>query len=227
MYHTHSDESYSPTSGASSKPGKGDIFAVGDAFTAALQQKGFAVSHDKTPHDPHDAGAYKRSRRTATKLFQQQPFALFDVHRDSAPGQAYSITIDGKAAQKVMIVIGRQNPKMSANLGVARTIKATADKKYPNLIRAIFMAKGGYNQDLDSQAILFEFGSDKLPLEQAKRSTAYIADAVAATFGVAPAPTPAPAPAPVPKLFSPAAPKPAVPSPGTPSPGKYVAPQQK
>ncbi len=206
MYHTHSDESYTPPSGRASRPGKGDIFAVGDAFTAALQAEGFAVQHDKTPHDPHDSAAYKRSRRTAAKLFKQGPYALFDVHRDSAPAKAYRTTVNGQTAAKVMMVIGRQNPKRSVNIAVARSLKAAADKKYPGLVRAIFMGRGAYNQDLDAQAILFEFGTEKQPLEEAKRSTAYIADVVAEVFGAtpptaAPAPTPAPTAPLLPKLF--------------------------
>jgi len=212
IYHTHSDESYTPTSGRSSKVGKGDIFAVGDSLTQAMQQKGFAVLHDTTAHDPHDAGAYKRSRRTATSLLKQQASILIDVHRDSAPAKAYTTELNGKDAAKVTIVIGRQNPKRSANLAVARSIKDAADKQYPGLFRAIFMARGSYNQDLGTQALLLEFGTDKQPLEAPQRSTAAVAEVLATVFGAT----------------APAAPAPATPLPGLPGgTGNYVAPQNR
>lgn len=211
IYHTHSDESYRPTSGRSSKPGQGDVFAVGASLTQALEQKGYTVVHDKSAHDPHDAGAYKRSRRTAANLLKQQASILIDVHRDSAPAKAYTTEVNGKDAAKVTLVIGRQNPKKPANLSVARDIKAAADKKYPGLFRAIFMARGSYNQDLGTQALLLEFGTDKQPVEAPQRSAAAVADVLAAVFG-----TPSPAPAP------------AAPLPGLPGgKGNYVAPQER
>ena len=39
----------------------------------------------KTPHDPHDAMAYDRSRRTAAELLKKNPIALLDIHRDAVP----------------------------------------------------------------------------------------------------------------------------------------------
>lgn len=213
IYHTHSDESYNPTSGRSSKPGKGDIFAVGGSLAQAMEQKGFNVIHDKSAHDPHDAAAYKRSRRTAASLIKQQASILIDVHRDSAPVKAYATKLNGQGASKVTLVVGRQNPKRSANLAVARSIKAAADKKYPGLFRAIFMARSSYNQDLGSQVILLEFGTNKQPLEAPQRSTAAVADVLASVFGAAPAPA-----APAPPAQLPGAPG------GT---GNYVAPQDR
>lgn len=183
IYHTHSDESYTPTDGTPVQPGNGGIFEVGATFATALRAAGFIVVDDPTRHDPHDNQAYIRSRRTAFQDIQMyNPYAIFDVHRDSAPASDYLITIGGQQAQEVMIVVGQQNPTMAANLYVAKQIKAKADSLYPGLVKAIFMGHGGYNQDLMATALLFEFGTETAPREAADQSAKLIANVIAQTF---------------------------------------------
>jgi len=178
IYHTHTDESYIPTDGTAAKPAHGSVMKVGDTFSDALTKLGFTVSHDKTPHDPHDAMAYERSRRTAMKLLQKKPVALFDVHRDSAPASAYATQVGPAKATKVMIVVGRQNPNMQANLAFAQRLKAEVDRTHPGLIRGIFFGKGKYNQDLFPRALILEVGSEKNSLEEAEKGIAALAEAV-------------------------------------------------
>lgn len=159
IYHTHSDESYIPGDGTASKPAHGGIFQVGDSLTRAFENEGIPVIHDKTPHDPHDAMAYDRSRRTAVKLLRNQPTTLLDVHRDAVPEQVYADTIGNKGVTKVQLVVGRQNPNFEANNTFAKQIKQIVDKKYPGFIKGIFYGNGKYNQDLGPRSMLLEFGS--------------------------------------------------------------------
>jgi stage II sporulation protein P len=65
MYSTHTDESYEPTDGTSSKAKGGGILDVGNALKKNLEGLGIQVLYDETNHMPHDAGAYRRSRQTA------------------------------------------------------------------------------------------------------------------------------------------------------------------
>lgn len=184
VYHSHTDESYLPTDGTTSRWGKGGILRVGEVFAAALQEQGFRVIHDKTPHDPHDARAYVRSRRTVVRNLQHRPFALFDVHRDTPPAKVYRYERDDEpTAIKVLIVIGRQNPLMSTNLFVARSLKRTADRLFPGFILGIFFARGNYNQDLDPGCILLEMGSTNNRREYAEEGARIMAEVIAATFG--------------------------------------------
>ena len=124
IYHTHSDESYIPTSGTASEPGKGDVLDIGKALQSALQKEGISVTHSDKLHDPHDINAYHRSRRTAAQLIKEQPDAVFDIHRDSAPARAYQTSINGVDSARIMIVIGRSNPNMQTNLQYAKRIAA-------------------------------------------------------------------------------------------------------
>lgn len=160
IYHTHSDESYIPGDGTSSKFGRGGIFQVGDSLTNAFEKSGIPVIHSKNAHDPHDAMAYDRSRRTAVQLLKKQPTTLLDVHRDAVPAQMYSGVINNQGVTKVQLVVGRQNPNFQANNDFAKRIKETCDRKYPGFIKGIFYGKGKYNQDLGPRSILLEFGTD-------------------------------------------------------------------
>ncbi|WP_425441429.1 stage II sporulation protein P [Sporomusa malonica] len=183
IYHSHTDESYIPNDGTPTERGNGSIMIVGDAFEKRLTELGYQVEHSKTLHDPHDANAYHRSRRTAMKLLQGQPAALFDVHRDSAPLKVYSTTINGEHVAKMLLVVGRQNQNRKTTQDFARSIKAATDAKYKGLIRGIFIAHGNYNQDLSPRALLLEVGTQYNSREAAERSIALFADVVPSFLG--------------------------------------------
>jgi stage II sporulation protein P len=177
MYSTHNDESYEPTDGTSSKNKDPGIFDVGDALKKNLESKCIEVVYDKSSHLPHDAGAYRRSRQTAEELLKKQPEALIDIHRDGIPDpKEYDKTIDGEQASKVRLEVGRSNPNADANRNFAKEIKATADKKYPGMIKDIFIGKGNYNQELYPQSVLVEFGTHTTDKERAIKSTEFMAD---------------------------------------------------
>jgi len=178
IYFSHTDESYVPTDGTHSIPGNGGIFNVGDAFKRGFEKNGVEAIVDKTPHDPHDANAYVRSRRTALKLLKQRPDAIFDVHRDAIPKKYYVDEIDGTPVSKVRIVLGRRNQNLRANEQLALKIKAVGDKMYPGFMRDIYYARGSYNQSLTPRALLFEFGTHKLSRERAEKSAEILAGVV-------------------------------------------------
>ncbi len=172
MYSTHTDESYEPSDGTSSKTKGAGILDVGNALKENLEKLGVQVVYDETSHLPHDAGAYRRSRQTAEELLKKQPDALIDIHRDGIPDPGeYNDTIDGEQMTKVRLEVGRSNPNADANRSFAKQIKATADKMYPGLVKDIFIGKGNYNQELYPQSVLLEFGTHSTSKERAVRST--------------------------------------------------------
>ncbi|WP_347487835.1 stage II sporulation protein P [Desulfoscipio sp. XC116] len=191
IYHTHSDESYLPTDGAASIPFKGGIFQVGAIFDNALQEQKIKVDYNKTPHDPHDANAYYRSRRTALKLLKQNPVAIFDVHRDGIDDpDFYRHTVSNQDVTQVRFVVGRQNPKMSANLDFAKRLMAYVNKKNPELVKEIYLARGNYNQDLMATALLIEAGTYTNQKPEAENGVALLASAVPEMLGLTPPPQP-------------------------------------
>lgn len=186
IYHTHSGESYVPTDGTDNIPAKGGILKVGSTLASQLESKGIRVIDDKTPHEPHDANAYHRSRKTAVKLLQNRPVALLDVHRDGVPDpDFYNKKIQGQPITKIRLVVGRQNPKMATNLQFAKDLKAYYDKHKPGLIKGIFIGRGNYNQDLGPRALLLEVGTHTNTRSRAENGAALFADALPGILNIA------------------------------------------
>ncbi len=178
IYHTHSDESYVPTDGTDSDPtGHGGVYAVGAALTNSLKQAGMSVVHSLASHLPHDGGAYQRSRATATQVLKGSA-AIFDVHRDAGPREAYERNVGGTNVAQVMIVVGRENPKVESNMSFARALKAAADKAFPGLVKGILSTGGTFNQDLSSRALLLEVGAHTNPREEAEAAVTKLASVV-------------------------------------------------
>ena len=183
LYCTHSDESYEPTDGKSSIDKRGGIYDVAESLKKNLENKGVTVYYSDENHFPHDAGAYRRSRATAASLAEEGVDAIFDIHRDGIPDASqYESEVDGQDVTKVRLLVGRSNQNAEANKQFAAQIKAVADRRYPGLVKDIYIGKGTYNQDLMSQAVLLEFGTHKSDKNQVLASTAYMADVLNRTL---------------------------------------------
>lgn len=178
LYNTHSDESYEPSSGSSTKDW-GDVYKVAAAFEQALKKQGFNVERATDNHNPHDGGAYARSRRTLAQLLKKQPIAAFDIHRDAVPPEAYRATVAGEEITKITLVIGQQNQTRGQNLLFAKQLKRAADSKMPGLVKGILWAQGNYNQDMLPRAVLMEVGAHTNKLEEAERAVGLFASAIA------------------------------------------------
>ena len=176
LYSTHTDESYIPSDGLIPSLVKGNT-GCGRIVQNALQKRGINAVLDKTPHEPHDAAAYRRSRQTAINLMKKHSpvAAIFDIHRDAVPARVYATRVAGQPMTKVRIVVGSRNQNRQANEELAYKIKAVADKVYPGLIKDIFIGAGAYNQELSPRSLLFEFGTHENSKESAQRSAQYLA----------------------------------------------------
>ncbi|SCX87775.1 stage II sporulation protein P [Alkaliphilus peptidifermentans] len=179
IYCTHTAESYTPTDGSESIEDGGGILKVAESLKESFEGHGVEAIFDNTSHVPHDSGAYKRSRRTAVQLMRDNGInTLIDVHRDATPAEAYLTELNGEPASKVRLVIGRNNQNFKANEEMAWKIKSVADKMHPELIKDIFYAQGGYNQDLTPNAMLVEMGTYEHTRERAEKSTEFLSEAL-------------------------------------------------
>lgn len=187
IYHTHSDESYVPTSGTESISPRGDVYEVGAVLADALGRLGYRAQQSWDTYLPHDGQAYVRSRRTVAEFSRERPQTIIDIHRDAIPDpSSYRTTVDGEQMTAIRLVVGRQNQNRDANLAYAKRIKAIADQKYPGLVKGIFHAQGNYNQDLGPRMVLCEFGTHTTSLPEAKKSAALLAEIIPAAAGMAP-----------------------------------------
>ena len=185
IFHTHCGESFLPSQGVENIPGAGGIIDVGEVLAEALEAEGFRVIHDQSSHEPHDAQAYYRSRRTAVGMLQHYPSVLIDVHRDGIPDpEFFRKEIDGENVTQIRLVVGRQNQNMQNNLEFAKHIKAVGNEIHPGIVREIFMADGNYNQDLGFRVILIEVGTYTNTKEEAKAGAELFAEIMPAVMGV-------------------------------------------
>lgn len=184
LYCTHSDESYENGDGtASNEQGWSGIHDVAATLKSWLEKKGIQVDFNTDSFLPHDAGAYRRSRRAMTELVRAAPDAVFDVHRDGIPDSAeYETEIDGKKATRVRLLVGRSNPNSAENKQFAVKLKSVADAQYPGLIKDIFIGKGNYNQELMPDSVLLEFGTHTSDKQQVLASTEFMADVISMTL---------------------------------------------
>jgi stage II sporulation protein P len=179
LYITHNDESYILSDGTESIFGAGGIHDVARAFATALRNEGFIVQLDETLHLPHDNIAYTRSRPTAQKLEREfNPDVLFDVHRDGAPRSIYDTVVGGEPMSAVRLVVGQGNPNFEENYQFALEVKALGDEWYPGLVKDIYLGARSYNQDLNPQALLLEFGSEQIEKELVLKSVVPFANVI-------------------------------------------------
>lgn len=177
-YCTHSSESYIPDSGSAKTEGKrGLINDVAEYMVKETARQGLKAEFVNTIHDyPEYDKSYTNSRNTVNNILKDGPVrALFDIHRDSIPGQGKgnAVTINGQKAAQILIIVGtderKSHPQWRKNLDFAQRLYDTSEKMYPGLIRVRTQA-GTYNQEYHDHALLLEFGSDYNSLEEARYS---------------------------------------------------------
>ncbi len=189
IYHTHATESYlledksvyTEKDNVRTTDNTKNVVAVGEKIAEQLRAAGYSVIHDTTLHDyPGYNGSYTRSAETVKNILKQHPSIkiAIDVHRDSiSSGEsdkvAPTVTVDGKQAAQVMMVMGSQtgsikdHPNWRQNLRLALKLQYVLETTYPQLARAISLKSAKYNQNLTAGSILVEMGTDANTLEQA------------------------------------------------------------
>lgn len=179
LYMTHNDESYLPSDGYDSIYGAGGIHDVAKKLKKSLENKGINVVLDQTLHIPHNSSAYSRSSVTANKLYSNEnPDAMFDIHRDGVAKKYYLAKQGEREFSKVRIVVGKANPNFNENYKFAQNLFAIGNSMYPWLFLDIYCGKGHYNQDLQSTDLLFEMGTYLIEKESVFSTVPYLADVV-------------------------------------------------
>lgn len=192
IYHTHSTEAfmtseseyYTNTDEPRSIDCEKNIVKIGEILANELESCGFKVVHSKIIHDsPAFSGSYDRSANTVKEILEKYPSIkiAIDVHRDSiSSGEsdkvAPVVTVDGKEAAQVMLVMGSQTgsvkdyPDWRKNLRLATKLQYTFESRYPQFSRAMLLKTSRYNQHLTTGSILIEIGSDANTFSQAEYS---------------------------------------------------------
>jgi stage II sporulation protein P len=195
IYHTHTGESYVPSSGKEREVGReGDIVQVGAALAQGLEAHGIGVLHVRKVHDQEPWRlAYTRSRATVRQLKEQYPsLQLFiDLHRDGIrnPKTAKDVTtttVGEQSVARVMLYVGSERggksfPNREKVMAFNDKLQRIMEQLYPGLARPIF-TKGlfPHNQDLADNFLLVEIGDARLNnKEEALRGAGLLADSLA------------------------------------------------
>jgi stage II sporulation protein P len=186
IYHTHTSESYTPSSGVDHAPGgqAGDIVAVGEALVKRLAQHGIPAIQSKTVHDyPSFMKAYGPSEVTAKKMLAENPSIqmLFDIHRDADKRENTTVMVNGVTVAKVTIIVATGQPDLvqphwQQNYAFAKLIDAKLNQHYPGLSRGIQLVEWRFNQHLHPRALLLEIGCQENTKEEAIRSAELLGD---------------------------------------------------
>ncbi|WP_101844341.1 stage II sporulation protein P [Halobacillus sp. Marseille-P3879] len=197
IYHTHNRESFLPhlpegTPVAEAFHGEVNITKVGERLAETLEKNGIGTSVDYTDmtsvlqeknmeyHQSYDAARTVVEDAIAeTKTFNY----FFDLHRDSLPRDVTTVEIDGQNYARTIFVIGAEHSEYEQNLKLATELHNRLEEEYPGLSRGVITKKGSgvdgvYNQDLDPNASLIEFGGVENDLDELYRS----AEAVGEVF---------------------------------------------
>ncbi|HEX3012250.1 MAG TPA: stage II sporulation protein P [Syntrophomonadaceae bacterium] len=181
-YCTHSSESYIPDSGKAKMEGKrGLINNVAESLVKDINRQGLKADFINTIHDyPEYNRSYTNSRQTVNNILKEVPvIALFDIHRDSIPGEGrdHGVIINGQKTAQILIIVGtderKSHPNWHRNLKFAQELYDTAEKMYPGLIKGVMTKAGTYNQEYHDHALLLEFGSDYNSLEEARNAAGF------------------------------------------------------
>ena len=188
IYHTHASEAYQD-----SKAGKQEdtVVGVGSYLTKLLEEKyQISVYHDKTVYDIIDgkldrSRAYNMALVGIQKILKENPSieVVIDLHRDGVnKGTRLVTTVNGKKTAKMMFMNGISrsakngdisylyNPNKESNLAFTLQLQLDAAKKYPDLMRKIYVKTYRYNLHVKPRSMLVEVGANTNTVQEAKNA---------------------------------------------------------
>lgn len=185
IYHTHTTETYASSSENQIEyvsPWRTldttkNMARVGKEIKDILEKEyGIKVIHNTTLHDYPDYNvSYSRSLKTVEKILKENPSIkyVFDIHRDGLEEteenrEVYLTAFGEQQAAKAMLVVGKDNFNVDANMKFAKKIKTKLNESSPNIIKSIVSRNNRkYNQFVSDYASLIEVGSNLSTLEEA------------------------------------------------------------
>lgn len=191
VYHAHATENYGTAETHAAGGQAGHVVDVGRTFADSLHLLGVRAVHDTVVHDhPSWAEAFPNAAMTVNALMREQEevSALFDIHRDAIERDVgkdmTTVTIDGRQAARVLLVIGDQNnPYADSNAEFAETLKVKMDQMFPGLSRGIRIQRDDYNGRLHPNSMQVFIGDYRYnTVEEAEEAARLFAQVVAAVF---------------------------------------------
>jgi stage II sporulation protein P len=198
IYHTHSTESYIPTSGKDHLNNQaGDVVKVGSYLKQVLEEKYQLKSvHSELIHDTVPfRDSYNRSHITVKDYLKKYPATkvIIDIHRDATPGISNTCIINGVKSSTIAFVVGSDkmglpHPHWKENYEFVKKLNENMNLYYQGLCNGIIISDARYNQHMHTHAILVEFGNQFSAFEEAHNAVNYFAEVLALTLNSDPLP---------------------------------------
>lgn len=198
IYHTHTSESYLPSSRTTKIVNKGGessehgVVRIGEELANRLK-KDYAIEviHNATVNDrPDSRYSYGNALGTVTNILKSYPSikVVIDLHRDGISDTEKFrpvVSVAGKKVAKVMMVLGTnytglEHPNWKTNLTMALHIQKKLEEVSPGITRPIYISKYRYNQQVTNYALIMEVGGDGNTISESLESTKYLAQAISA-----------------------------------------------
>ncbi len=180
IYHTHTTESFVPTAGKTFTSDLSQtVVRVAEELARCLEEKhDVRVVHNKEIHDIPRSESYTKAAETVKDLVGKYPGAdmVIDLHRDGTTREATTTRIKGEDAGRTLMVLGTNHKNWNKNYEIATRIHEKSEELYPGLSRGVRKRSLIYNQDVHPGAVLLEIGGHKNSLEEALRTSRYVAD---------------------------------------------------
>jgi len=128
------------------------------------------------------SSAYKASKILIEDAIEKNPSLKYfiDVHRDSVSRNYTTIEINGITYAKLYFVIGLENPNYKYNMEFAKKLDEKLNASYKGISKGILakegpLVNGVYNQDINKNVLLIEFGGVDNTIEEVKNTTEILA----------------------------------------------------
>ena len=193
IYHTHTCESYTQSTGFEYTPSGNfrttdlnfSVVRVGRELKDRLTNYGFNVIHDETYHDyPAYSGSYNRSLTSKNNAVASNPHTqiVIDLHREAvgeAGTYAPTVKIGDDYVAQIMFVIGTDGGGLThsqwvQNLKYAIKIVEKGNELYPGLFKPIMVRNSRYNQHVAKAATIMEIGATGNTMDQCLNSMKYL-----------------------------------------------------
>ncbi len=203
IVHTHSTESYHPseaynfthTSADRSTDNRYNMIRIGEELKKELSKQGIEAIHITELFDyPEYNNSYARSCVAVENILKKNKDIqiVLDLHRDAivtADKQKTKIIteIDGEKVAQLMLVVGTDELGLAhdnwrSNLKFAVNLQRQLIKTGENLARPINLRTSRFNGHTAPGAIIVEVGATGNTMEEALRSTKYLAEALKKTI---------------------------------------------
>jgi stage II sporulation protein P len=195
MYFTHNRESFLPElkgvdNADLAYDAKNNIEKAGTWLINGLKEEGILgmqTLEDYWMYNDFD-NSYQYSRKTVQKVLEEHKDLklIFDIHRDSRKREVTTRKVNGQDYATVYFIIGGDNPNSAKNAEVAKKLHEYMQKMYPGLSLGVWLKPANpnydtrYNQDLNPNMVLLEFGGPWNSLEEIKRTSEAMAKVSAA-----------------------------------------------